>query len=84
MVELCSAPVTTEIVETDGSVEELIAIAESAEFLVLSRNYRLSHELRDSMSDQVIDAVQIPALGVHTHESKRPGILGRLVERFVF
>ncbi|QSW98483.1 universal stress protein [Haloterrigena alkaliphila] len=84
LVDLCSAPVTTEIVETDGSVDDLITIAASTEFLVLSRNYRLSHELRDSVSDQVIDAVEIPVLGVHTHESKRPGPLGRLVERYVF
>jgi len=84
LTELCSAPVTTEIVETDGSVEDLITVAGTAEFLVLSRNYRLRHELRDSVSDQIIDTVQIPALGVHTHEAERPGLLGRLLERVVF
>lgn len=84
LVDLCSAPVTTEIVETDGSLQDLIDIARSAEFLVLSRNYRLRHELRDSLSDKVIDAVQIPALSVHTHESDRPGLVRRIVERLVF
>ena len=84
LFDLCSAPVTTEIVETDGSVEEMIAIAETAEFLVLSRNYRLRQEIRDSLSDRIIDAVQRPALGVHTHESDRPGIVGRIIERLVF
>jgi amino acid transporter/nucleotide-binding universal stress UspA family protein len=84
LTALCSAPVTTEIVETDGSIEDLITVAQTAEFLVLSRNYRLRHELRDSVSDQIIDTVQIPALGVHTDEAERPGLLGRLLERIVF
>jgi amino acid transporter/nucleotide-binding universal stress UspA family protein len=84
LVDLCSAPVTTEIVETDGSVQDLISIAQTAEFLILSRNYRLSHEIRDSVSDQITDAVEVPVLGVHTHESDRPGLLGRILERLVF
>ncbi|WP_049928510.1 universal stress protein [Halopiger goleimassiliensis] len=83
LVALCSAPVTTEIVETESD-EDLIGVAESAEFLVTSRNYRLGHELRESTTDRIIDAVNVPAVGVHTHESKRPGLIGRLVERFVF
>lgn len=73
-----------EIVEAEGSVEDMISIAQTAEFLILSRNYRRQHELRDSLSDQIIDAVQCPALGVHTHESDRPGIVGRVIERLVF
>ena len=62
----------------------MIAIGETAEFLILSRNYRLRHELQDSLSDQIIDAIGSPALGVHTHESDRPGIVGRIIERIVF
>lgn len=84
LIELCSAPVTTEIIETDGSLRELISIAQSAEFLVMSRNHKLRYEIRTSFVDRVIDAVECPALGVHTHESERPGILGRLIERLVF
>lgn len=84
LVELCSAPVTTEIVETDGSLRELISLAQTAEFLIVSRNHKLRYEFRSSLIDRVIDAVECPALGVHTHESERPGILGRLIERLFF
>ncbi|WP_101296120.1 amino acid permease [Halegenticoccus soli] len=84
LVDLCSAPVTTEIAETDGSIQDLSSIAQSAEFLVMSRNHKLRYEFQSSPTDRVIDAVECPALGVHTHESDRPGLLGRLVERIVF
>lgn len=82
--ELCSAPVTTEIVETDGSLRDLISIAQTAEFLIMSRNHKLRYKFRSSLIDRVIDTVECPALGVHTHESDRPGIVGRLIERLVF
>jgi len=84
LVDLCSAPVTAEIVETDGSLTDLIETARTAEFLVMSRNYRLRDELRGSSVDRIIDAVDSPALGVHTHESERPGLLGRIAERLLF
>jgi nucleotide-binding universal stress UspA family protein len=84
LVALCSVPVTTEIIETDGTDQELIAIAQTASFLVMSRTHKFRHQLRSSQVDRVIDAVECPALGVYAHESDRPGLLGRLVERFVF
>ncbi|WP_226006992.1 amino acid permease [Natrinema salinisoli] len=85
LVELCSAPVTTEIVETDGSTEELIAVAQTAEFLVIGREGgRLRTLVGNDLSDRLIDATDSPALGVHAHESRQPGLVGRIVERFVF
>ena len=84
LVDICSAPVTTEIVETDGSLAELISVARTAEFLVMSRNHRMKYIVRTSLVDRVLDAVDVPALGVHTHESDRPGLFGRLVERLFF
>jgi amino acid transporter len=84
LVGICSAPVTTEVVETDGSLAELISVARTAEFLVVSRNHRLKHVVRSSLADRVLDTVDVPALGVHTHESDRPGLFGRVVERFLF
>ncbi|WP_247729926.1 amino acid transporter [Halovivax limisalsi] len=84
LAALCTAPVTTEIVETDGSARDLIELGRSAEFLIMSRTPGLRNELRDGLADRVIESVECPALGVHAHESDRPGLLGRLVERFVF
>ncbi|MFC7225683.1 amino acid permease [Halalkalicoccus sp. GCM10025322] len=84
LVELCSAPVTTEVVTTDGSTQELITIAQTAEFLVMSRNHKLRYEIKSSPVDRVIDAIDCPSIGVHTHESDRPGFLGRIIERLVF
>ncbi|ELY66544.1 universal stress protein [Natrinema versiforme] len=85
LVDLCSAPVTTEIVETDGSVEGLITVAQTAEFLVIGRDGgRLQTVLGNDLADRLIDATESPALGVHAHDTHRPGLLGRIVERFVF
>ncbi|MFW5959272.1 MAG: amino acid permease [Natronomonas sp.] len=82
--DLCSASVVTEIVETDGSLEELISTAGDAEFLVLSRTHRTRDIFGENPADRVIDAVESPVLGIHVHESERPGFLGRLLERFLF
>ncbi|OLZ40675.1 amino acid transporter [Natrinema saccharevitans] len=83
--ELCSASVTTELVETDGSVSALIDIARDAEFLVVGRSGgRLRPVFGNDLADRLIDATDSPALGVHAHESRRPGLVGRIVERFVF
>lgn len=85
LVEICSAPVTTEIVEADDRLRDLITVAETAEFLVVGLNGNgLRYVFLDSPEDKLIDAVASPALGVHAHESGRPGLLGRLVERVVF
>jgi amino acid transporter/nucleotide-binding universal stress UspA family protein len=84
LIDLCSAPVATEIVETDGSVQELVAIAQRAEFLIMSRNHKLRYEFRRSRVDRVLDTVECPAVGVHAHKSERAGLPDRVFERIAF
>ncbi|WP_137283692.1 amino acid permease [Halorussus salinisoli] len=86
IASVCSAPVESTLVETDGeTVDELTDATRTVDLVVVSDDGgRVRRSLFGRKRDRLADEVEAASIQVHPHSSRRPGALGRLVERVAF
>jgi len=80
LVELCSVPVASRVVESNG-VADLAASADEADLVVVQTSGSPTTARR---RQRLIDAVESPTVVVRPERENQSGLLGRLAERFAF
>ena len=80
LVALCSVPVASRVVESNGAVD-LAASADEADLVVVQTSGTPTTSRR---RQRLIDAVDSPTVVVRPERENQSGLLGRLAERFAF
>ena len=80
LVALCSVPVASRVVESNGAVD-LAASADNDDLVVVQTSGTPTTSRR---RQRLIDAVDSPTVVVRPERENQSGLLGRLAERFAF
>jgi nucleotide-binding universal stress UspA family protein len=83
---VCSVPVESVLVESeDDELGDLTAATDAIDLVVVGDDGgRVHRSLFGRTGDHIAETTDAASIQVHPHESERPGILGRVLERIVF
>lgn len=86
LASVCSVPVESRLVESEGGrFEELTDATRAVDLVVVGDDGgRVRRALWRRSQDRLADDSRAATIQVHPHDSDRPGLLGRIVERLAF
>ncbi|WP_128477563.1 amino acid permease [Halorussus pelagicus] len=86
IASVCSVPVESTLVESDGdTLTDLTNATRAVDLVVVGDDGgRTRRSLFRRDRDQIADETATPSIQIHAHDSRRPGLFGRLLERVAF
>ncbi|PSP56610.1 amino acid transporter [Halobacteriales archaeon QS_1_67_19] len=82
---VCSAPIESTLVETDGeTVSDLTDATRAVDLVVVGDDDRVHRSLFGRTHDRLAVESESPSIQVHPHQSRRPSVVERLLERVAF
>ncbi|WP_134669176.1 amino acid permease [Halorussus marinus] len=83
---VCSVPVESRLVETDGdALADLADATHAVDIAVVGDDGgQVRRTLWSRSHEQIVDESETPSIQVYPHRSRRPGPVGKLLERLAF